>query len=577
MARRKRTRSFSPNDLQDNVGVMPEVKRRKFLEFIDGNSSKDTNVPRNSKTTHYKNEEDKDNDCSKKCGKWESATRHRRRQKVSMFWFRKQSSRFFFTNSFHEQQHRFKTLSKRQNNFCRRTNISFLDKEENSTFERISSNSAATTTNDEPKLNQDSEAFESFKEINTSNLSRRLSSKSPASLTEQLRASDDKSVEQSSADYFELYRRREKLKPVDAARSLYTNFQTHDTQSHDNRQMQRSVKYESDIIGRTPCTAIEIDSSDEEEIAAHDTGSTINPCEQRCQPRLQSAGKRLERFKIAYPSRTDPEAVEILASDVQLLNPLEFLNDTIIDFYIKYIQREFLSLERSRRFHFFNSFFYKKLCGVVGKKREKTDNFSKLRKWTKGINIFEKDYLFVPVHSKLHWSLAIICFPNHGPGSASGSERCILHLDSMNCGHDSSTVFRLLHRYLVAEWKYTFAKGGERGGNKLSRHMIPTRKVPVPLQENGSDCGLFLLYYIQKFVERAPGTLKISDVENRLESIGLFGRRWFLPTEASSLRTTIRQQLLKLFAQDAKAQGIAFKSTMKKEREFMSCEADRNY
>lgn len=83
MARRKRTRSFSPNDLQDNVGVMPEVKRRKFLEFIDGNSSKDTNVPRNSKTTHYKNEEDKDNDCSKKCGKWESATRHRRRQKVN--------------------------------------------------------------------------------------------------------------------------------------------------------------------------------------------------------------------------------------------------------------------------------------------------------------------------------------------------------------------------------------------------------------------------------------------------------------------------------------------------------------
>lgn len=37
--------------------------------------------------------------------------------------------------------------------------------------------------------------------------------------------------------------------------------------------------------------------------------------------------------------RTDPEAVEILASDVQLLNPLEFLNDTIIDFYIKYDHR----------------------------------------------------------------------------------------------------------------------------------------------------------------------------------------------------------------------------------------------
>lgn len=36
--------------------------------------------------------------------------------------------------------------------------------------------------------------------------------------------------------------------------------------------------------------------------------------------------------------RTDPEAVEILASDIQRLEPLEFLNDTIIDFYIKYDQ-----------------------------------------------------------------------------------------------------------------------------------------------------------------------------------------------------------------------------------------------
>lgn len=47
---------------------------------------------------------------------------------------------------------------------------------------------------------------------------------------------------------------------------------------------------------------------------------------------------KFERLNPYYLTRcrTDPEAVEILASDIQRLNPLEFLNDTIIDFYIKY-------------------------------------------------------------------------------------------------------------------------------------------------------------------------------------------------------------------------------------------------
>lgn len=35
--------------------------------------------------------------------------------------------------------------------------------------------------------------------------------------------------------------------------------------------------------------------------------------------------------------RGDPEAVEIVFSDIQRLDPLEFLNDTVIDFYIKYV------------------------------------------------------------------------------------------------------------------------------------------------------------------------------------------------------------------------------------------------
>lgn len=31
--------------------------------------------------------------------------------------------------------------------------------------------------------------------------------------------------------------------------------------------------------------------------------------------------------------------------------------------------------------------------------------------WTKNVNIFEKDYLIIPINEKSHWFLAIICFP----------------------------------------------------------------------------------------------------------------------------------------------------------------------
>ncbi|XP_024365873.1 uncharacterized protein [Physcomitrium patens] len=339
-----------------------------------------------------------------------------------------------------------------------------------------------------------------------------------------------------------------KKKSADLSFSLSSNFQACAVKSPITGPKQENHIQEA--IGRTPDTAFEIDSSDEEEGAANATGPAVN----RCQSGLRSVAKWMEDSKIAYPSRTDPEAVEILASDIQRLEPLEFLNDTIIDFYIKYIQMEFLNPESGRRFYFFNSFFYKKLSDVVGKKKKKKNpGFSKVRKWTRGINIFDKDFLIIPVHDRLHWSLAIICFPNHGPGSASRSERCILHLDSMTCGHESLSVFRLLRRYLVAEWKDTFGGIESKENDNIDSftcNEIPGRKVPVPLQENESDCGLFLLHYIRKFVESAPSTMKVSDVEERLEDLGLFGRQWFFPIEASSLRTSIQEQLQRLFAEN---------------------------
>ncbi|GMY06892.1 probable ubiquitin-like-specific protease 2B isoform X9 [Fagus crenata] len=66
--------------------------------------------------------------------------------------------------------------------------------------------------------------------------------------------------------------------------------------------------------------------------------------------------------EVIYPIG-DSDAVSISKRDVDLLQPDTFINDTIIDFYIKYLKNQIPPEERNR-FHFFNSFFFRKLAGM---------------------------------------------------------------------------------------------------------------------------------------------------------------------------------------------------------------------
>lgn len=36
----------------------------------------------------------------------------------------------------------------------------------------------------------------------------------------------------------------------------------------------------------------------------------------------------------------------------------------------------------------------------------------RVQSWTKNVNLFEKDFIIIPINEQSHWFLAIICFPN---------------------------------------------------------------------------------------------------------------------------------------------------------------------
>ncbi|KHN13823.1 Putative ubiquitin-like-specific protease 2B [Glycine soja] len=243
-----------------------------------------------------------------------------------------------------------------------------------------------------------------------------------------------------------------------------------------------------------------------------------------------------------YP-KGDPDAVCIRKSDIELLQPEKCLNDNIIDFYIKYLINNKLPSDKQKRFHFFNCFFFAKLAGLS---RNDTSiacdgkaAFQRVSKLTRKVNLFEKDYIFIPINYSLHWSLIVICHPaevmtcyRDEETKGSPKEACILHMDSRKGIHvHLQNVFQ---SYLCEEWK-------ERHNNvrdDVSPKFLDLPFVPLelPQQQNAYDCGIFLLHYVERFLEQAP-------INFNRSLISKFSY-WFPLPDASLKRSHIQKLLI---------------------------------
>uniref|UniRef100_A0A0D9WDT5 Ubiquitin-like protease family profile domain-containing protein n=1 Tax=Leersia perrieri TaxID=77586 RepID=A0A0D9WDT5_9ORYZ len=213
---------------------------------------------------------------------------------------------------------------------------------------------------------------------------------------------------------------------------------------------------------------------------------------------------------VIYP-KGDHDAVSISKRDVDLLLPETFVNDTIIDFYIKYLTTRIEPTEK-HRYHFFNSFFFRKLADLdkdQGRAPEGRAAFLRVRKWT------------------------------HCDTNISSKIPCILHMDSLKGSH--SGLKDIIQSYLWEEWKERHPESASDCSNKfLNLRFI---SLELPQQDNSFDCGLFLLHYVELFLTDTPRSfnpLKIDSFSNFLSD------DWFPPAEASLKRALIRKLIHKL-------------------------------
>ncbi|KAL5226022.1 hypothetical protein ABZP36_012661 [Zizania latifolia] len=284
----------------------------------------------------------------------------------------------------------------------------------------------------------------------------------------------------------------------------------------------------------SPAFSIRLRSRKVEEVVLLDGDTCISDSSAK-------ASSAWDAVKIYYPSWDNPSSVELSHDDIKCLEPESLLSSPILNFYIMYLQGSTPSTSRLRgKYHIFNTYFFSKLEALTSKV-DQAAYFLKLRRWWKGVDIFQKAYLIFPVHADTHWSLVIICMPTKEDKSGP----IILHLDSLKF-HSSKFILSIVERFLKEEWNYMKETGSledfhlhESVWKNLPRN-IWKKSIEVPQQENDYDCGLFVLYYMKRFIEEAPERLYKKDISK-------FGEGWFQPEEASALRKELRALLLQLF------------------------------
>lgn len=148
--------------------------------------------------------------------------------------------------------------------------------------------------------------------------------------------------------------------------------------------------------------------------------------------------------------------------DLTTLYGQNWLNDQVMNMYGDLVMDSV-----PEKVHFFNSFFYDKL---------RTKGYDGVKRWTKNVDIFQKDLLLIPIHLEVHWSLV----------SVDIKERSITYFDSQR------TLNRRCPKHI---FKYLQAEAVIKGKRDFLTGWKGFFKMNVGRQNNDSDCGAFVLQY----------------------------------------------------------------------------------
>ncbi|XP_078056957.1 uncharacterized protein LOC144481694 [Mustelus asterias] len=178
-------------------------------------------------------------------------------------------------------------------------------------------------------------------------------------------------------------------------------------------------------------------------------------------------------FRVTYKRHV------LTMDDLSTLYGQNWLNDQVMNMYGDLVMDTVPD-----KVHFFNSFFYDKL---------RTKGYDGVKRWTKNVDIFNKDLLLIPIHLEVHWSLV----------SVDVREKTITYFDSQR------TLNRRCPKHIG---KYLQAEAVKKNRPDFYSDWKGYFKMNVARQNNDSDCGAFVLQFCKCLALEQPFSFTQQDM-----------------------------------------------------------------
>ena len=133
------------------------------------------------------------------------------------------------------------------------------------------------------------------------------------------------------------------------------------------------------------------------------------PQEVVSQPKPAYSAKRLRQDVEDTKFLIYSSSIQVTERDRDFLGPDQKLNDTIVNFLSFHLLNQ-VHVSVQNQFHFFQSFWFSKLDNRSSLSLAPFQVYESVRNETRGIDLFSKRIVLIPVNKGFHWSLAVVQF-----------------------------------------------------------------------------------------------------------------------------------------------------------------------
>ena len=213
-----------------------------------------------------------------------------------------------------------------------------------------------------------------------------------------------------------------------------------------------------------------------------------------------------------------PKKNYVYLDDLKSLENGVWLKNTIVNYYAAHLHSVVLPPADREKVFVFPSGFYFHLGRNDG-----------VKIFTENTDIFNKLLLVIPICDRDHWFLIIVVNPGlvtTPEETNNNGEPLLIVLDSL--GRDQSASVSIIRKYLAQEW-LSQNQDVNCFSEKDMKLIIPQK----PQQEDGFNCGIFLLHYLEKILANLPMFLSEKTIHEAT------GGNWFSKNEINEKRSII--------------------------------------